>query len=154
MSAKQGHGAPEAEVELGDLQGRVGFYLRQANETSERAFAHLSGQHGFKPGRYTALMIIRLNPGISQIALAKAVARDKSTVTPLIQEFIEQQLVIRRQSATDRRSFTLTLTEKGEAVLSELQRHIAVHDRKINALVGEHKEELIQLLQKITANLH
>ena len=32
------------------------------------------------------MMVIHNNPGISQVALGRAIARDKSTVTPLIQD--------------------------------------------------------------------
>jgi DNA-binding MarR family transcriptional regulator len=142
-----------AEVDLGVLEGLAGFYLRQAQDASFRAFARLSGEHGLKPGRFAALMIIRRNPGISQVALARAIARDKSTVTPLVQEFLEQDLVFRHQSKVDRRSFTLTLTPKGEAVLAELERHAATHDRKIDALIGKQKAEFIRLLRKIGDHL-
>ncbi|MEO8667067.1 MAG: MarR family winged helix-turn-helix transcriptional regulator [Bauldia sp.] len=141
------------QVDLGVLEGLAGFYLRQAQDASFRAFARLSGQHGLKPGRFAALMIIRRNPGISQVALARAIARDKSTVTPLVQEFLEQDLVIRNQSKVDRRSFTLTLTPAGEAVLGELERHATTHDRKIDAIIGKQKTEFIRLLRKIGDHL-
>jgi DNA-binding MarR family transcriptional regulator len=140
-------------LEFGILEGLAGFHLRQAQDASFRAFAKLSGQHGLKPGRFAALMIIRQNPGISQVALAKAIARDKSTVTPLVQEFLEQGLVARHQSKVDRRSFTLALTPAGEAVLAELERHAANHDRKIDAIIGRQKAEFIRLLRKISEQL-
>lgn len=142
-----------AEVRLGILDDLVGFHLRQAQDASFRAFAKLSGQHGLKPGRFAAMMIIRLNPGISQVALARAIARDKSTVTPLIRELIDEGLVTRHQSKVDRRSFTLTLTAAGEAVLRDLERHAGTHDRAIDTLIGKQKAELIRLLKKITEKL-
>jgi DNA-binding MarR family transcriptional regulator len=143
-----------AEVRLGVLDDLVGFHLRQAQDASFRSFARLADQHGLKPGRFSAMMIIRLNPGISQVALARAIARDKSTVTPLIREFIEQGFVTRRQSKVDRRSFTLTLTPAGEAILRDLERHAAAHDRAIDTLLGKQKAELVRLLKKITEKLN
>ena len=141
------------EIRLGVLDDLIGFHLRQAQDASFRAFAKLAGQHGLKPGHFSAIMIIRLNPGISQVALARAIARDKSTVTPLIREFIERGLVTRHQSKVDRRSFTLTLTAAGEAVLRDLERHAGNHDRAIDTLIGKQKAELIRLLKKITEKL-
>ena len=145
--------APRAAVRLGLLDEFVGFYLRQAQDASFRAFSKLVGLHGLKPGRFAAMMLIQNNPGISQVALAKAIARDKSTVTPLIQEFIEQGLVARHQSTVDRRSFTLSLTPAGEAMLRDLERHASAHDRKIDRIVGKQKAEFIRLLKKISDEL-
>jgi DNA-binding MarR family transcriptional regulator len=145
--------APRPTIELGVLDEFVGFHLRQAQDASFRAFARLTGQHGLKPGRFAALMLIHTNPGISQAALAKAIARDKSTVTPLVQEFIEQNLVARHPSKVDRRSFTLTLTPAGEALLRDLERHATAHDRKIDRIVGRQKTEFIRLLKKVAGEL-
>ena len=153
LARRRRAGDPSAGVKLGILDDLVGFHLRQAQDASFRAFADLSGQHGLKPGRFAAMMIIRLNPGISQVALARAIARDKSTVTPLIREFIEQGLVARHQSKVDRRSFTLTLTAAGESVLRDLEHHATTHDRVIDALLGKQKAELVRLLKKITEKL-
>lgn len=140
-------------VSLGSLEGLVAFNLRIAQDTSFRAFARETGQHGLKPGRFAALTVIHNNPGISQIALSRAIARDKSTVTPLVQEFVRQGLVARIASKVDRRSFTLTLTPAGEERLRALDRHAATHDRKIDRIVGKEKAGLIRLLKKIADEL-
>lgn len=150
-TARKRAGGPT--VDLGSLEGLVGFNLRIAQDTSFRAFARETGQHGLKPGRFAALTVIHNNPGISQIALSRAIARDKSTVTPLVQEFVRQGLVARIASKVDRRSFTLTLTPAGEERLRALDRHAATHDRKIDRIVGKEKAGLIRLLKKIADEL-
>lgn len=140
-------------VSLGPLDDLVAFNLRVTQDASFRAFAAEVGQHGLKPGRFAALMVIHNNPGISQIALSRAIARDKSSVTPLVQEFVRQGLVARVASKVDRRSFTLTLTEAGEERLRTLERHAAIHDRKIDRIVGREKADLIRILKKIADQL-
>jgi DNA-binding MarR family transcriptional regulator len=138
---------------LGPLEDLVAFNLRIAQDASFRAFARETGQHGLKPGRFAALTVIHNNPGISQIALSRAIARDKSTVTPLVQEFVRQGLVARIASKVDRRSFTLTLTAAGEERLRALDRHAATHDRKIDRIVGKEKADLVRILKKIADEL-
>jgi DNA-binding MarR family transcriptional regulator len=140
-------------VSLGSLEDLVAFNLRIAQDASFRAFARETGQHGLKPGRFAALTVIHNNPGISQIALSRAIARDKSTVTPLVQEFVRQGLVTRIASEVDGRSFTLTLTAAGEERLRALDRHAATHDRKIDRIVGREKADLIRILKKIADQL-
>ena len=96
------------------------------------------------------MMVIRNNPGITQTALGRAISRDKSTVTPLVQELHRHGLVRRSPSAIDRRSITLTLTRTGEAALADLLVHARAHDRRLDAIVGKRKAALVTLLRKIT----
>ena len=98
-------------------------------------------------------MLIKQNPGLTQMDLSRAIARDKSTVTPLVQGLQREGLVSRTVSATDRRRVTLRLTEAGEAALDELLDHAAEHDRKLDAIVGDQKAEFLRLLKKISGEL-
>ena len=88
------------DVRLGALADFIGFHLLLAQDASFRAFARHAGQTHLKPGRFAAMMVIHNNPGITQAALGRAIARDKSTVTPLVQELHRHGLVRRapRQS--------------------------------------------------------
>ena len=103
---------PREQAVLGLLGDFIGFHLRLAQDASFRAFAKHAGLRDLKPGRFAAMMVIHNNPGISQVALSRAIARDKSSVTPLIQDLERHDLVKRVQSKTDRRSVTLTLTPR------------------------------------------
>jgi DNA-binding MarR family transcriptional regulator len=145
--------AAATEARLGALQGFVGFNLRIAQDASFRAFARESGSGNIRPGRFAALMVLRDNPGITQSALGRAIARDKSTVTPLLQGLQREGLIRRERSSTDRRSVTLRLTAAGEAALRGLVRHARRHDRRLDAIVGSAKPEFLALLRKIANGL-
>ena len=140
-------------VRLGVLADWIGFHLRLAQDASFRAFAKHAGEPHLKPGRFAAMVVIHNNPGITQSALGRTISRDKSTVTPLIQDLQRHGFVRRRPSATDRRSMTLALTRSGEATLAKLLRHARAHDRQLDAIVGRRKAELIALLRKIVDTL-
>jgi DNA-binding MarR family transcriptional regulator len=141
------------EAALGALSNFIGFHLRLAQDASFRAFARDVGQRDLRPGRFAAMMVIRSNPGISQAALGRTIARDKSSVTPLIQDLQRRGFVARQRSAVDRRSITLTLTRAGEARLRRLLAHAEEHDRNLDRIVGERKPEFIRLLRKIADSL-
>ena len=143
----------EERAELGSLAHTIGFNLRLAQDASFRAFARHTGEAHLKPGRYAAMAIIHNNPGIAPGALGRAIGRDKSTVTPLIQELQRHALVAREIAADDRRRIMLRLTAQGEAALKSLRQHAREHDRKLDALIGDKKTELVALLKKITAEI-
>jgi DNA-binding MarR family transcriptional regulator len=154
--AKLGVGKPSdssAAVDLGDLEGFVGFHLRVAQDASFRAFARLTGQHGVKPGRFAALMVISRNPGIGQAALGQTIGRDKSSITPLIQELQRLGLIERRGSLEDRRRVELYLTAAGARHLVRLRSVAGAHDAKLDAIVGARKGEFIDLLRKLASEI-
>lgn len=134
---------------LAPLDGFVGFHLRLAQDASFRAFATRSGVRDLRPGRFAAMVVIHNNPGITPMALSRAIVRDKSTVTPLIQDLERQGLVRRVRSTVDRRSVRLSLTKDGEAMLDQLLAHARRHDDKLDLIVGAEKPKLILLLRKI-----
>lgn len=144
---------PAPEVNLGNLQDFIGFNLRIAQDASFRAFARKSGQKSIRPGRFAALMVLRDNPDITQSALGRAIARDKSTVTPLLQDLQRRGLVKRTRSTVDRRSVTLILTAAGERVLRELVIHAREHDRKLDEIAGPAKAEFVAILRRIADQL-
>ena len=145
--------APQSEkaaaVDLGPLDNYIAFHLRLAQELALRAFAMRSGKADFKPGWFAILMVTRLNPGISQSALGRAIGRDKSTISPLIRELQARALIARKPSAGDKRSVTLSLTKAGQNELDVLLRHVEAHDRRLDEIVGADKTKLLALLRKI-----
>jgi DNA-binding MarR family transcriptional regulator len=136
-------------VNLGTLDEAIGFHLRVAQDASFRAFARRAGQHDLKPGHFAALLVIANNPGIGQGALGRAIARDKSSVTPIIQSLSRRELIDRRTSAADRRRIQLSITKPGRALLRRLALHVRNHDRNLDTIVGADKALFLGLLKRI-----
>ncbi len=149
MPFKRARG-PDHAIELGILDGFIGFHLRQAQDAALRSFIRYPGLKNFQPGRFAVMMIIYYNPGISQGALARVIARDKSTLTPIIQDLQRRGFIERRKSAHDRRSIRLSLAPRGQKALSKLLRHVYEHDRALDSIVGDEKPALLALLRKLT----
>ncbi len=144
---------PRDAIRLGILDGVIGFNLRLAQDASFRRFAKETGQSRLTPGRFAAMAVIHENPGLTQADLGRAIARDKSSVTPLIRNLLRDGLVTRSVSTTDKRRNSLQLTKAGEGTLQALLVHAREHDRTLDAIVGAHKPLFIALLKKITDEL-
>ncbi|HXY99302.1 MAG TPA: MarR family transcriptional regulator [Stellaceae bacterium] len=149
---RQRRGAADGEpLRLGPLADFIGFHLRLAQEASFQAFARRVRDYQMRPGRFAVLALIGENPGISQTALGRAAGRDKSTLTPALNDLVRRALVKRRRVASDRRSYALSLTAKGRRLLDELTLHARAHDRVLDEIVGlKHKAEFIRTLRRLT----
>ena len=67
-----GDRSPEEAVRVPPaLTDAVGYALRLAQEASFAAYLHRVGNANLKPGRYSILMLIAENPGVTPTALAQ-----------------------------------------------------------------------------------
>ncbi|CAM2153727.1 putative transcriptional regulatory protein for hcr operon [Pararobbsia alpina] len=142
------------DIAFGELENTIGFNLRLAQQASFQAFARRVGSSDLRPGFYATLALIHENPGISQTALSQANGRDKSTLTPVLDDLERRGLVVRERLATNRRSYSLTLTTEGVKAWKTLRTHARAHDKALDELIEpSHKEEFLRSLRKIIAYL-
>jgi DNA-binding MarR family transcriptional regulator len=139
-------------INFGPLAYWVGFNLRMAQAAAFQAFSRLAKEIGTRPGRFATLMLIGRNPGISQTALSRANGRDKSSLTPVLNDLERRGLVIRRRTRTDQRAYRLSLTPAGRRLLAELTRCAREHERKLDRIIGaEDQKGFVRILKRIIA---
>ena len=145
---------PVEGVDYGPLAEWLGFHLRMAQTASFQAFATEVGEVDLPPGRFALLTLIGRNPGISQTMLSRAAGRDKSTLTPALRDLSKRGLLACERLATDRRSYHLSLTPAGKAMLQRLTQCAARHEHNLDRIVGPRdREKLLRLLRRIMAEL-
>jgi DNA-binding MarR family transcriptional regulator len=141
-------------VDFGPLAHWVGFNLRMAQEAAFQAFSHLSREIGEKPGRFATLTLIGRNPGISQTELSHANGRDKSSLTPVVEDLVRRGLVKRTRLSHDRRAYRLNLTMAGWRTLARLNACARRHERNLDRIIGARERKwLIAVLKKIAAEI-
>jgi DNA-binding MarR family transcriptional regulator len=141
-------------INFGPLGSWVGFNLRMAQEAAFQAFSRRSQEIGESPGRFATLTLIARNPGISQTELSLANGRDKSSLTPVVEDLVRRGLVERRRMDSDRRTYSLNMTPAGKTVLTTLTRCARRHERNLDQVIGgRDRKRFIQVLKKIAAEI-
>ncbi|HWB47402.1 MAG TPA: MarR family transcriptional regulator [Hyphomicrobiaceae bacterium] len=141
-------------IDYGPLAEWLGFNLRMAQTASFQAFARESEDVDLRPGRFAVLTLIGRNPGISQTALSRANCRDKSTLTPVLNDLTRRGLINRTRVKKDQRSYQLTLTPAGEAMLRRLTACAERHERELDRIVGPRdRARFLHLLKKLRSEL-
>jgi DNA-binding MarR family transcriptional regulator len=153
--ASDDHAKPNGEaIDYGPLGDWVGFNLRMAQAAAFQAFSRLAKEIGTRPGRFATLMLIGRNPGISQTALSRANGRDKSSLTPVLNDLARRGLVERQRTRADQRAYRLSLTPAGRALLAELTRCARTHERKLDRIIGAGaQKEFVRALKRIIAEV-
>ncbi|HEX3162053.1 MAG TPA: MarR family transcriptional regulator [Pseudolabrys sp.] len=141
-------------LNFGPLAHWVGFNLRMAQEAAFQAFSRRSLEIGESPGRFATLTLIARNPGISQTELSHANGRDKSSLTPVVEELVRRGLVERKRMDSDRRTYRLNVTPAGKKILTTLTRCARRHERNLDHVIGARdRKRFIQILKKIAAEI-
>jgi len=116
-------------------------------------YARTLEETGVRQVLFGILSVISVNPGVNQGSVARALGIQRPNMVALVNDLVGRGLVARRVDASDRRAFTLTLTEMGAAAVVDALARIRVHEERIlRDLTGEERRLLIRLLDRIGAN--
>lgn len=138
-------------IDYGSLPGLVGYRIRKAYSQLFQTFTVMFKELGLAPGQYSVLLLIGLNPGLSQVDLAEAAGLDGSTIVPITNRFVKLGWVRRIRRRRDRRFYSLAITAAGRAVLEDAQPIIEAHERDLVAALSEGERiSLVELLARIT----
>ena len=142
--------ATSAAPERGILDQLLGYQIRRAQT---RLFAHFEERLAhlkITPGQLGLLVMIASNPGISQVALARAVGIERATLGEFIDRFEREKLVERHGLVGDRRSYALHLSKRGREFLDTAIPEVIAHELEFTAhLSAAERSTLLRLLTKM-----
>jgi DNA-binding MarR family transcriptional regulator len=137
-------------VDYDVLDDLIGYSLRRAQVALFLAFHEATRGLEITPPRFTALVIVGANPGISQTTLGQVLGIARSGAMMLTDWMEDRGLAERRQRADDGRAWGLHLTARGEALVGRMKRRIVAEERRRTARLGAGgQRKLIALLKKL-----
>jgi len=135
------------------LDDLVGYALRRAQVVMYGAFDRATRGFDITPPRFTALVIVGANPGISQSTLGAALGIARSGAMLLVDWMVERGMVERRGRPRDRRAWGLHLTGRGERMVDRMKRGVLAEDRRQAAVLGRaDRKALVRLLNRIATS--
>lgn len=143
--------APE-QLDLGELNSSIGFLLRLAQVKAFDGFYGNLTQYGLKPGEFSVLWVIGLNPGVKQGVLAQQLVIKAAHMTKLVQRLVKAGFILRQTSDEDRRSVHLALSESGHAFVDRHRKEFLTFVGHENGTLSKtDMEQLRRLLRKFIA---
>ena len=139
---------PELDYDV--LDDLLGYSLRRAQVAMFLSFHEATRGQQITPPRFTALVIIGANPGLSQSTLGSVLGIARSGAMALADWMVERGLVERRRRPNDGRAWGLHLTAVGERLVQRMRRRVVEQDRRRTAiLTPRERGELLRLLAKL-----
>lgn len=137
-------------IQYGVLDTLVGYAVRRAQIRMYESFIHALEPWGITPPRFSAMVIVSLNPGLKLTQLANILGIARSGAVILVDALEDLGYIERRPAPEDRRAFSLALTDKGHADLSRITQIVQTQDRAIvSALSANEQAQLHRLLIKL-----
>jgi DNA-binding MarR family transcriptional regulator len=128
----------------------VGYSLRRAQIAMFLAFHEATRGLDVTPPRFSALVLVGANPGISQSLLGEALGMARSNAKTLVDWMEERALAERRPREDDRRAWGLYLTAPGARLVERMKRRVLEEDRRRAARLGTAgRRQLLALLRKL-----
>ena len=137
-------------VDYDVLDDLLGYSLRRAQVAMFLAFHEATRGEDITPPRFTSLVVIGANPGISQAVLGSVLGIARSGAKMLVDWMEEHRFVERRKHDADARAWGLHLTRDGERFVKAMKRRVVEQDHAHAAkLQPAERRELLRLLAKL-----
>ena len=137
-------------VDYGVLDELLGYSLRRAQVAMFLSFHRATRGLEITPPRFSALVIIGANPGLSQSTLGAVLGIARSGAMLLADWMVERRLVERRRRSDDARAWGLHLTRRGAELVEKMKRSVATEERRQAArLTAPERRTLLRLLEKL-----
>jgi MarR family transcriptional regulator, temperature-dependent positive regulator of motility len=126
--------------------------LHRAAQLAEEVF--LSSIAETTPRQLAVLVSIDENEGASQQTLSDRTGIDRSTLAAIVRRLLLRNLVSRRRTEGDGRTYAVKLTSKGQRLLRRVEPLARkVDQRVLGALPENRRQEFVDLLSVISSKL-
>lgn len=132
----------------------LGFLLHDVARLLRKRFEQRARHIGLTRSQWQTLAYLSRSEGIHQRALAEMLEIEPITLMRVLDRLVERGFVERRKHETDRRIWTLYITDPARNLLSEM-RDVGEETRQ-DALQGvdaDDRARLIQILETMKSNL-
>ena len=133
---------------------RLPVLLRGAWFGLNRVFRKRLRKLGITTTQYTALRCLHENKGLNQNSLANLMSTNKNNSSALIKRLYAQGLILKEAIPSDRRNFTLNLTEKGKVTFLQAEKIASNLQREVMGVLPDNSEpRFISILEKCTESI-
>ncbi|MBM3528121.1 MAG: MarR family transcriptional regulator [Alphaproteobacteria bacterium] len=137
------------DLPLDALYRRPGFMLRRAHQIAVALFLEETGALRVTTTQFGILHLLKHQPGLDQISVAKLLGLDRSTTGMVLKSLEARGLIGRSVGMHDRRKRTLALTRDGEHMLARLKAPASrVIGRQLAAFAPRERKLFLQMLEK------
>lgn len=134
------------------MKSHIGYAIRRAQLRAYENFHAALAELETTPARFTLMLLIRENPGIRSVDLARALDIARSGMARLVDDLERHEFIVRKTLVGDRRNQGIALTAPGRRRLDQLERAVERHEAQLTqGLSVAERKLLLDLLWRVGA---
>jgi DNA-binding MarR family transcriptional regulator len=136
------------------IEKSVGFIIYRTALTLRSTLQRTLKERGINitPEQYGILNLLREEEGLCQQEICNILFKDKPNVSRMLDALERKKLVFRQ--ATDRRRYSIFLTEDGKALIEKIRPiGLQLKEKAVTGLLAREIEALESILEKIQRNI-
>lgn len=107
-------------------------------------------EFGLTPSQFMVLEVLYHKGDMRVCEITEKILTSGGNMTVVIQNLLKENYVIKKETPGDRRSYRLSLTEKGKNIMEEVfPKHLNIMKDTMEGLEEVEKQTLIELLRKM-----
>lgn len=131
----------------------TGYRLHRTVLSTGALFEQSLARHGVTRVQYTLLVVLHHRGRSAPLEVARLMETDAGSMTRLADRLEAKGLIVRRQSASDRRSIELELTPEGRKLVPSLKHEARLcNERYLRGLTPADRTRLFRILDTIREN--
>ncbi|HMF67341.1 MAG TPA: MarR family winged helix-turn-helix transcriptional regulator [Phyllobacterium sp.] len=138
-------------VDLDVLEDTLSFYIRTMNIAVSRDLdERLDGLDVARgTGKITTLLLVDSHPGIRPSVIAQIIMKDRSAMGRLIEQMIDNGLLTRQTSASERRAHELFVTPKGARLAATIRPIVTKQSKDFFSFIAEEEQaQVMDILRR------
>lgn len=133
-----------------EINGKFIIALSRSLQSIHRKSEILFSEKQITMAQFTVLEALYHKGDLTIGQLIEKVLSTSGNMTVVVRNLEKQQLVKRNRHPSDKRSYIITLTNKGKEIIQELyQEHMESVDTALKMVSNEDKEKVINILKNI-----
>lgn len=141
--------AKAAGLDQSALQSLAGYSLRRAEVLMRQHFTRTLADWDIRGADYSVLVLTASNQDVTQADLGEALNIKRPNMVSLTLRLEKRGLIERRVHERDRRNHILSLTEKGEALLTDIEAPVRRMDQRVTACWSpRERAQVVALLRR------
>lgn len=133
------------------LQDQLSLLIIRSSMKAKYAIVEIAEKHHITVMQAMTLCLLEPNESVPMKSISSFLSCDPSNITGIIEQLVTEGLVIRKESALDRRVKTVTVTPKGIGLRDKfLELSASTRLPFLDTLSESEVEQLIAILEKAT----
>lgn len=128
--------------------------LHRAGQCADDLFARNVGKSDLTPRQFAVLRMVAKVEDLSQTALVEATGIDRSTLADIVRRLVDRNLLQRKRTRQDARTYAVRLTASGRNALNSAMPAASTTDEAVlGALPAGQRKDFLSALQRIVDHL-